>query len=71
MSELEIYTIILEDMQRKRQFPANFDTPCSMCFTLIVQGQPFAFIGESRRVCEECQGKILEFLEQVIERLQA
>lgn len=50
--------ILMEELEGKKEFTANWDSVCEGCGNNILEGDTFYFFGEKRKVCQECFGNM-------------
>ena len=59
----EIKKLLVEEMENKKSYEANYDTICDVDNGNIYKGEEFIFMGSRKKVCTNCQSDIMEFLE--------
>lgn len=64
MTTKEIKQMLLEEIENKKSYPANYDTQCDFCTKPISGGEEFIFMGSKQKVCDECIQDIIDFLEE-------
>lgn len=57
--------ILLEELENKKSFEANWDTECSVGGEDILVGDTFYFMGEKKKVCQNCFAEIQEEVENL------
>lgn len=61
MTEQDIKTRLLAEIENKKRYPAYSNTYCGECQYQIPEGQPAVYIGD-KIICNDCEGEIIEFL---------
>jgi hypothetical protein len=64
MNTRKIKTILIEEIEYKKVFAASWDTRCDECGKDILEGEDFVFMGSKKKICEDCRGDIISFLEE-------
>lgn len=59
---LKLPEILIEEIENKRSYPANYDTTCMQCGTFIAEGENIYFYGNKQKTCENCHQSILEYV---------
>jgi len=59
---LKLPEILIEEIENKKSYPANYDTTCDPCGGFIAEGESFYFFGNKRKTCENCYQSILEYV---------
>lgn len=57
--------ILLEELENKKSFTANWQTECSVGGEDIEEGDTFYFMGEKKKVCQNCFAELQEEVERL------
>jgi len=63
MNNKDVIELLLEELEYKKIFNANYQTMCDICYNNIEQDDEFIFLGNKKKVCMDCVEEIKEFLE--------
>ena len=62
----QIKKLLLEDMQYKKTFNNSmYPFPCRSCKNTVGSGDEFVFLGDKQKICTNCLGEIIEYLESL------
>ena len=59
----DLKDILIEELQSKKAFDANWQTECDIGGEDIEEGEAFVFMGNKKKVCESCMGELIEIVE--------
>lgn len=60
---MKIKDVLMEELDNKKSFTANWDTECEICNQDIMEGDDFYFFGEKRKVCSNCHNEMGDQIE--------
>ena len=63
----ELAQALLDDWLNKKDFAATWQGDCDICGNMIEESDYFIFYAAKQKCCDDCQGKITESLEVIIE----
>ena len=58
----EIKEVLQEELENKKMYEASWDTDCNVCGDTILEGDEFCYMGNKRKVCENCRSEIIDFV---------
>lgn len=58
-----IKQLLIEELRFKKVFNARFAVLCELCRENIEEDKEFVFIGNSKKICLDCQRAIISELE--------
>lgn len=64
MNTKDIKQTLYQELERKKQFQARWDTYCDECGSNIQEDDDFYFFGDKRKICQECYNEIMNYLEE-------
>jgi len=63
VSNRDIKDLLIQELENKRFFAANWDIECGLCGVDIFVDDEFCFMGNKEKVCHSCLEQIREYLE--------
>lgn len=60
----ELKEILIEELEGKKPFTANWLTECSLCGGSIEEGDDFFFFGDKKKVCNDCRDNMRILVEE-------
>lgn len=55
VTDKELKELLLEELEGKKPFNANWLTECSLCGSNIEEGDEFFFFGDKKKICTNCR----------------
>lgn len=56
--------LLIEELENKKLYEANWGTECDCCDGDIQQGDKFVFMGDKKKVCIDCVADMQDDLEE-------
>jgi len=56
---------LISELESKKEFDAMYDTDCNFCGNNIIESDPFIFIGNKEKMCNDCRYSLIEQLENI------
>lgn len=61
----ELKEILIEELEAKKPFEAQWNVICDGCGLSIVEGEEFFFFGDKKKICSDCKASMIEVVEAV------
>ena len=66
MTNRDITSVIVRDLENKKRFTAEYDGRCSTCSHPILEGDEFIFMGNKEKICTtDCLPEIMDHMESL------
>ena len=66
ISTRELKELLIEELENKKPFSANFPFDCALCGESVEEDEEFFFFGNKKRVCSDCRSEMESAVETIV-----